>query len=114
MKVSELRGSYWVTLSLDEIAGPAIFCQVIAIKNCFYQLEQIGIYDEHTLQPYGKKLQQLESILTEDEQNCALPPPILELVRYNYSVCSKHPQLQIIHLYTNLFAKSVFMISYCR
>lgn len=69
--------------------GPAIFCQVIAIKNCFYQLEQIGIYDENTLQPYGKKLKQLESLLTEDEQNCALPPPILELIRYNYSVCSK-------------------------
>lgn len=69
--------------------GPAIFCQVIAIKNCFYQLEQIGIYDENTLQPYGKKLKQLESLLTEDEQNCALPPPILELIRYNYSACSK-------------------------
>ncbi|GAN02168.1 conserved fungal protein [Mucor ambiguus] len=69
--------------------SPAIFCQVIAIKNCFYQLEQIGIYDEHTLQPYGRKLQQLESLLTEDEQNCALPPPILELVRYNYAVCKR-------------------------
>ncbi|KAI8636017.1 hypothetical protein BD408DRAFT_113722 [Parasitella parasitica] len=69
--------------------SPAIFCQVLAIKNCFYQLEQIGIYDENTLKPYGKKLQQLESLLTEDEQNCALPPPILELVRYNYSVCSE-------------------------
>lgn len=93
MRVSQRReGSVDSVLNVCGNVGPAIFCQVIAIKNCFYQLEQIGIYDEHTLQPYGKKLQQLESLLTEDEQNCALPPPILELVRYNYSVCSKHHQ----------------------
>jgi hypothetical protein len=52
-------------------------------------LEQIGIYDEKILEPYNSKLKQLENIITEDEQNCALPEPILELVRYNYAVCSK-------------------------
>jgi hypothetical protein len=54
------------------------------MQNCFYQLEQIGIYDEKTLNPYGSKLKQLE-----DKQNCTLPVPILELVRYNYAICSK-------------------------
>lgn len=28
--------------------------------------------------------------MQEDEQNCALPEPILELVRYNYAICSKY------------------------
>ncbi|CEP14506.1 hypothetical protein [Parasitella parasitica] len=59
------------------------------LESTITQLIQIGIYDEKTLEPYGKKLQQLESPSTEDEQNCAVPPPILELVRYNYSVCKR-------------------------
>lgn len=52
-------------------------------------MEQIGIYDEKILEPYNNKLKQLQNIINEDEQNCALPEPILELVRYNYAVCSK-------------------------
>lgn len=48
------------------------------------------MYDERNLEPYSLKLKQLEAILTEEEQNYALPKPILELVRYNYLICSKY------------------------
>ncbi|KAI9251094.1 hypothetical protein EDC94DRAFT_292652 [Helicostylum pulchrum] len=69
--------------------SPAIFCQITAIKNCFYQLEKIGIYNEKILEPYNKKLKQLERILTEDEMNYGLSEPIMELVEYNYSLCKR-------------------------
>ena len=78
-----------------------MFCQVVAIKNCFYQLEQIGIYDEKYLRPYQEKLEQLERIFKEREQH--LPEPMLELMRYNYAVCSR----------CNLFALETTRICRC-
>ncbi|KAG2210575.1 hypothetical protein INT47_002517 [Mucor saturninus] len=87
-KVCQLMSLCFMTIGKWH-ESPAIFCQVIAIKNCFYQLEQIGIYDEKILEPYNAKLKQLERILTEDEVNCGLSEPIMELVGYNYSVCKR-------------------------
>lgn len=87
-KVCQLMSLCFMTIGKWH-ESPAIFCQVTAIKNCFYQLEQIGIYDEEILKPYCTKLKQLEGIIHEDEQNCALPEPILELVRYNYAICKR-------------------------
>ncbi|KAF7723816.1 hypothetical protein EC973_001600 [Apophysomyces ossiformis] len=69
--------------------SPAVYSQVVAIKHCFDRLDEFGIYAEEFLEPYEKKLKDIEQIITIDERNKALPEAVMQILKYKFLQCKK-------------------------
>ncbi|KAL0077113.1 hypothetical protein J3Q64DRAFT_1745877 [Phycomyces blakesleeanus] len=67
----------------------AVYSQVVAIKQCFDRLEELGIYAEEFLAPYEQKLKDIDNIITIDGRNKALPEPLMQILRYKFLQCQK-------------------------
>ncbi|KAI8374242.1 uncharacterized protein BYT42DRAFT_599321 [Radiomyces spectabilis] len=69
--------------------SPAVYSQVVAIKHSFDRLEEFGIYAEEFLEPYTKKLKEIENILKVDERNGALPKAVMQMLKYKFTQCER-------------------------
>lgn len=58
-------------------------------QQCFDRLEEFGIYAEEFLEPYGRKLKDIEHILRVDERDNILPKPAMMIVNTKFKQCSK-------------------------
>ncbi|KAI8138971.1 hypothetical protein BJV82DRAFT_628579, partial [Fennellomyces sp. T-0311] len=68
---------------------PAVYSQVIAIKQCFDRLDEFGIYAEEFLEPYQKKLKDIQHILEVDSRNNVLPKPAMMIVNVKFIQCNR-------------------------
>ncbi|KAG0176005.1 hypothetical protein DFQ28_007956 [Apophysomyces sp. BC1034] len=99
--LSELRSGVLITEKtqlnrtddvLDEVCqmlSPAVYSQVVAIKHCFDRLDEFGIYAEEFLEPYERKLKDIEQIITVDERNQAIPEAVMQILKYKFLQCKK-------------------------
>ncbi|KAI9311241.1 hypothetical protein BX666DRAFT_2032252 [Dichotomocladium elegans] len=78
---------------------PAVYSQVVAIKQCFDRLEEFGIYAEEFLEPYEKKLKEIEQIIAVDSRDHVLPKSAMIIVTSKFNQCKRIYQklLDTIH-----------------
>ncbi|KAI9488015.1 hypothetical protein BDB00DRAFT_792186 [Zychaea mexicana] len=68
---------------------PAVYSQVIAIKQCFDRLEEFGIYAEEFLEPYEKKLKEIGQILEIDNRDQVIPETAMKIVNIKFKQCKR-------------------------
>ncbi|KAG2225746.1 hypothetical protein INT45_011414 [Circinella minor] len=68
---------------------PAVYSQVIAIKQCFDRLEEFGIYAEEFLEPYEKKLKEIEHIMEVDQRDQVISDIAMKFVRVKFMQCQR-------------------------
>lgn len=62
---------------------------VILLQQCFDRLEDFGIYAEEFLEPYERKLHEIQNILEIDSRENVLPESALKVVTARFNQCSK-------------------------
>ncbi|KAG0166023.1 hypothetical protein DFQ30_007678 [Apophysomyces sp. BC1015] len=58
-------------------------------EHCFDRLDEFGIYAEEFLEPYERKLKDIEQIITVDERNQAIPEAVMQILKYKFLQCKK-------------------------
>ncbi|KAI9287188.1 hypothetical protein BC943DRAFT_319206 [Umbelopsis sp. AD052] len=66
---------------------PAVYAQVVAMKQCFDQLEEAGVYSEEFLEPYVKRLNDFGQMIKVDEVNGLLDEQTLRILNVRYNQC---------------------------
>ncbi|KAH8555557.1 hypothetical protein BGW37DRAFT_140364 [Umbelopsis sp. PMI_123] len=66
---------------------PAVYAQVVAMKQCFDQLEEAGVYSEEFLTPYAKRLDDFGQMIKIDEENGLLDELTLRILKFRYNQC---------------------------
>ncbi|KAL1924235.1 uncharacterized protein VTP21DRAFT_7270 [Calcarisporiella thermophila] len=69
--------------------SPATYVQLVTIKQFLGYVKERARYTKEDLEPYRKRLQELDSIIKADEKKEETPELFIKLIRSRYAQCDK-------------------------
>ncbi|KAG2179235.1 hypothetical protein INT43_002085 [Umbelopsis isabellina] len=92
-RLDDLLEDVFMLLSLSFLSvgkcneTPAVYAQVVAMKQCFDQLTEAGVYSEEFLAPYVVRLDDFGRMIKADEEKDFLDDLTLRILNNRYTQC---------------------------
>jgi len=92
-RLDDLLEDVFMLLSLSFLSvgkckeTPAVYAQVVAMKQCFDQLAEAGVYSEEFLAPYVERLDEFGRMINVDKEQGKLDDLTLRILENRYTQC---------------------------